>query len=133
MESEVDFKVAEECARLSDLEKITFPEVVGRLIHAGIELYYADLLSHTKIFYAGDQAHTVHCLNRSKNVVSENFNAEGVVQTIRAVQKGEFGYQEFLRRIMHFGVIGYIAFIRGQKVIYFGRKGEQHIEAFPKK
>jgi hypothetical protein len=29
-------------------------------------------------------------------------------------------------------VIGYWAFLTGKRVIYFGRKGEQHIEEFPK-
>jgi hypothetical protein len=28
--------------------------------------------------------------------------------------------------------IGYWAFLIGKKVIYFGRKGEQHFEEFPK-
>jgi hypothetical protein len=29
------------------------------------------------------------------------------------------------------GVIGYWALLTGKRVIYFGRKGEQHIEEFP--
>jgi len=28
-------------------------------------------------------------------------------------------------------LIAYWAFLTGRKVIYFGRKGEQHIEEFP--
>jgi hypothetical protein len=27
--------------------------------------------------------------------------------------------------------LGYWAFLAGQRVVYFGRKGEQHIEEFP--
>ncbi len=30
------------------------------------------------------------------------------------------------------GVIAYWAFLTGKKVIYFGRKGEMHIEEFPR-
>jgi hypothetical protein len=30
------------------------------------------------------------------------------------------------------GVIGYWAFLAGKKVIYLGRKGEMHVEEFPK-
>jgi uncharacterized protein YbcV (DUF1398 family) len=29
------------------------------------------------------------------------------------------------------GVIAYWAFLTGRKVIYFGRKGESHVEDFP--
>jgi len=29
------------------------------------------------------------------------------------------------------GVIAYWAFLTGRKVVYFGRKGEMHIEEFP--
>jgi hypothetical protein len=30
------------------------------------------------------------------------------------------------------GVVGYWAFLMGKRVIYLGRKGDQHIEEFPK-
>ena len=37
----------------------------------------------------------------------------------------------FTRRAMLAGVQGYIAFLRGQRVTYFGRAGDQHTEWFP--
>jgi hypothetical protein len=41
-------------------------------------------------------------------------------------------YPELVKRSTPAGVIGYWAFLTGERVIYFGRKGEQHIEEFPK-
>jgi uncharacterized protein YbcV (DUF1398 family) len=41
-------------------------------------------------------------------------------------------YPAFVQRSTAAGVIGYWAFLTGKRVSYFGRKGEQHIEEFPK-
>jgi uncharacterized protein YbcV (DUF1398 family) len=41
-------------------------------------------------------------------------------------------YPEFVKLSTAAGVAGYWAFLAGKKVIYFGRKGEMHIEEFPK-
>jgi uncharacterized protein YbcV (DUF1398 family) len=40
-------------------------------------------------------------------------------------------YREFTRRAMAGGVQGYIAFLHGQRVTYWGRTGDQHTEWFP--
>jgi uncharacterized protein YbcV (DUF1398 family) len=40
-------------------------------------------------------------------------------------------YREFTRRAMPAGVQGYIAFLRGKRVTYWGRTGDQHTEWFP--
>jgi uncharacterized protein YbcV (DUF1398 family) len=40
-------------------------------------------------------------------------------------------FREFTRRAMAGGVQGYIAFLRGKRVMYWGRNGEQHVEWFP--
>ncbi len=40
-------------------------------------------------------------------------------------------YYDFSVRAMQAGVQGYFAFLRGQRVTYFGRKGDQHTEWFP--
>jgi hypothetical protein len=40
-------------------------------------------------------------------------------------------YRDSTRRAMAAGVQGYIAFLRGQRVTYWARGGEQHTEWFP--
>lgn len=124
--------VVRECTRLSDEEKINFPEIVRRLVDAGIELYYADLLSENKVYYAQNEAFKVDSSIKAKREVAYSFDAKGIIDAIRQSQAGSIRYQEFLRRILNCGVISYMVFINGRKAIYFGRNGEQHIEEFPK-
>jgi uncharacterized protein YbcV (DUF1398 family) len=128
----MNYEVAKECTLLSDEEKITFPQVVRRLMEAGIESYYTDLLSSNKTYYAENTAYTVDCTLNQKSKVADSFNQEGVAKTIKQIQSGEIQYQEFMRKIMEFGTISYMVFIKGRKAIYFGRRGEMHIEEFPK-
>ena len=40
-------------------------------------------------------------------------------------------YREFTRRAMAGGVQGCIAFLRGKRMTYWGRTGDQHTEWFP--
>lgn len=129
----MNYEVAKECTILSSKEQISFPEVVHRLSQAGIESYYADLLSSTKTYYAGNIAFTDDIKLNFKAEVSDTFRTEDVINAIRQIQLEEIQYQTFLKKIMDSGVIGYFVFIKGHKAIYFGRKGEYHIEEFPNK
>lgn len=129
----MNYNVVEECSHLSDEEKASFPEIVGRLLEAGVELYTVDLLTPCKTYYGKNIAHSVSSALKSKKEVATTFNAAEVVRAIRQSQAGEIKYQEFKRRVMDAGVVGYIAFLTGRKVVYYGRKGEQHVEEFPKK
>jgi uncharacterized protein YbcV (DUF1398 family) len=54
------------------------------------------------------------------------------VAAIRASQRGESTYREFLRRISAAGVVYYTVHMQGRKAIYFGRHGDFYIEPFPK-
>ncbi len=127
----MNFQVVEECTKLSDEGKMTFPETVMRLDKAGIESYAANLLVPNKIYYAGNESHEVSFKLKGGRKVGAAFRQEDVVKAIRAIQANQIDYQEFLRQIMDAGVIFYLVFIKGRKVIYFGRNGEQHLESFP--
>jgi uncharacterized protein YbcV (DUF1398 family) len=50
---------------------------------------------------------------------------------VRAIQRGEFQYLEFCRRITQAGCVGYHVSLAGQRVVYYGRTGEMHVEYFP--
>ena len=45
---------------------------------------------------------------------------------IKGIQAAQFGYAEFLRRIMRAGVVYYDVFINGRRAIYTGRDGDFH-------
>jgi uncharacterized protein YbcV (DUF1398 family) len=63
--------------------------------------------------------------------IVEEFSSSGLIAAIRGAQADTIRYPEFMKRSAAAGVIAYWAFLTGKKVIYFGRKGEIHIEEFP--
>lgn len=122
----------EECSRSSAKESISFPEVVQKLIAAGVESYYADLRQHRKTYYMPDgSAHTVHDEGLESYPVSVEFSADGVRDAIKSIQRGEIQYREFLRWIMTAGAATYTVYISGKRAIYTGRKGDSYTEWFP--
>jgi uncharacterized protein YbcV (DUF1398 family) len=64
--------------------------------------------------------------------IAAEFSSAALVTAIRGAQADTVRYPEFVKLSAAAGVIGYWAFLTGKRVIYFGRKGEQHIEEFPR-
>lgn len=109
-----------------------FPEIVGLLIEAGVEFYHVDYLALSKTYYSGDGA-TVGTPIPLENLpdVAADFDAEALRANIRDSQQNHQSWPDFTARAMRGGVQGYFAFLRGQRVTYFGRQGDQHTEWFP--
>jgi uncharacterized protein YbcV (DUF1398 family) len=63
--------------------------------------------------------------------VAPEFDAAALRANILDSQRHGQPYREFTRRAMAGGVQGYIAFLRGKRVTYWGRTGDQHTEWFP--
>ena len=111
---------------------IAFPDVVRVLAAEGVESYHVDLVRHEDTFYAHSGATHVEKMDFPPTHISEELSAPDVVSAIRDAQAGRIRYPEFLDRIMTAGIKDYVAYLSGQKVIYFGRKGDFHVEDFPK-
>jgi uncharacterized protein YbcV (DUF1398 family) len=94
--------------------KLTFPEVVRRLLDAGVESYFCDFAV------------------RPPAPIAAEFSPTEVVAAIRGAQEDTIRYPEFAKRSVAAGVIAYWAFLTGKRVMYFGRKGEFRIEEFPR-
>ncbi len=123
--------VMHECARLSDQGKISFPEVVRKLTQAGVERYHTDLCCGEHVYYMPSGETHVEPMGLLTQPIAAEFSDAGVDSAVRAIQQGEIVYAEFLRRIMGAGCVGYFVLIQGRKALYFGRKGEIHVEPFP--
>lgn len=123
--------VLRECATRSHKETITFPEVVGKLAAVGVEHYQADLLRGDLAWFMPDGQWHAEPLAIPPGAVSETFSEGGVEAAVRAIQRGEIKYNEFLRRIMVAGCVRYFVYIAGRNAAYMGRRGESHIERFP--
>lgn len=112
--------------------KLTFPQVVGMLIEAGVESYRCDLIRADDTFYMpGGETHVEKMTVPPVQIPAE-LSIPGIVSAIRAVQTDEIRYPEFLKRAMAAGVASYWVFIAGKRVIYLGRHGDFHVEEFPR-
>ena len=115
----------------SEAGKLRFPEVVKALMDAGVESYHADLMKGVKTYYMPDgQTYEVK-LKLAPLPIAAEYSESGLVAAIRAAQKDEIRYPEFLKRATAAGAAAYTVFITGQRAVYLGRKGEVHVEVFP--
>ena len=115
----------------SQAGKLVFPEVVRRLMDVGVESYFCDLARGEEIFYLSDGETHREKMVLPLTPIAEGFSADGLMAAIRGAQADTIRYPEFMKQSAAAGVIAYWAFLTGRKVIYFGRKGEFHIEEFP--
>jgi uncharacterized protein YbcV (DUF1398 family) len=111
--------------------ELIFPEVVRRLLEVGVESYFCDLANGGEVFYTTDGRTHSEKMVLPLMPIAEEFSSSDLVAAIRGAQTDTIRYPEFMRRSAAAGVIAYWAFLTGRKVIYFGRKGELHIEEFP--
>ncbi|HEY3853204.1 MAG TPA: DUF1398 family protein [Verrucomicrobiae bacterium] len=111
---------------------LSFPEVVGKLLSAGVEYYHVDYVGLRKSFYGTNGEVVVTPINYEglPAVAAEFALGKLRANIIDSQQKGQ-KYRDFTRRAMEAGVQSYFAFLRGKRVTYLGRSGDQHIEWFP--
>src|SRR6185312_13626576 len=101
-----------------------------KLVAAGVARYHMDLERCERIFYMPDGSSEPVSTHKPPPAAPD-FSAQDVEAAVRAAQRGEIQYREFCVRIAKAGCVGYHAFISGRRVIYYGRKGDMHVEWFP--
>jgi uncharacterized protein YbcV (DUF1398 family) len=125
-------EIIAEAARATLDGSLPFPEVVRRLIETGVESYHVDYIALRKCFYsAAGAVVTTPISYEGLPSVAADFDVHELRAAILDSQRHGQHYREFTRRAMKAGVQGYIAFLRGQRVTYWGRGGDQHTEWFP--
>jgi uncharacterized protein YbcV (DUF1398 family) len=127
----MDTKVIDDVMRETQAGNMVFPEVVRRLAEVGVESYFVDLAEGKESFYASNGESYTEKMSLPRDRIAEEFSASGLITAIRGAQADTVRYPEFVKRATAAGVIAYWAFLAGKKVIYFGRKGEMHVEEFP--
>lgn len=111
---------------------MSFPEVVEQLIDAGVEYYHVDFVGMSKTFYSAEGEMVLTPIPyENLPPVSPEFDPAALRADILDSQQRNQPYREFTRRAILAGVQGYIAFLRGKRVTYWGRAGDQHTEWFP--
>ena len=109
-----------------------FPEIVGKLIANGVEYYHVDYVTSSFTFYSADGAAVIAPLSfEGLPSIAEDFDAAELKAAILDSQRHGQKFRVFCERAVRAGVQGYFAFLRGQRVTYFGRQGDHHVEWFP--
>jgi len=127
----VNTALIEQTAEAAAAGTSPFPAVVGQLIAAGVEYYHIDYVRHLQTCYSGSEEIHVVPLDFDVPAVSEHFDAAALVAAIRDSQLRGQKFPDFSVRAAQAGVQSYTAFLRGQRVVYQGRQGDQHTEWFP--
>jgi uncharacterized protein YbcV (DUF1398 family) len=128
----METKIVNEVARGTLDGTISFPDVVRQLIATGVEYYHVDYVAKRKTFYNADGDTIVTPITyEGLPRVSADFDVAKLRANIVDSQRNGQKYRDFTRRAMEAGVQGYFAFLRGQRVTYFGRGGDEHTEWFP--
>lgn len=120
-----------EAFQKSNAGQIHFGQVIGMLMAAEVESYWVDFRSCTNTYYStSDQCYALS-FNATNTAVAQPFSKDAIKLAIVSAQQGKVLYPEFKELALAAGCIGYVVWIDGRHVVYFGRCGEQHIEFFP--
>jgi uncharacterized protein YbcV (DUF1398 family) len=111
---------------------LPFPQIVGELIAQGVEYYHVDYASRSFTFYSTAGA-TISAALPFEGLpsISQDWNGNALKEAIIDSQQNGQKFRQFCARAMSAGVQGYFAFLRGRRVTYLGRNGDQHVEWFP--
>jgi uncharacterized protein YbcV (DUF1398 family) len=119
-------------ARATLAGDLPFPEIVGNLMAEGVEYYRIDYVAKQMSFYSGAGSVVLAPLNyENLPAVAADFDAPALRAAILDSQQNGQAFRQFSQGAVLAGVQGYYAFLRGKRVTYLGRQGEQHTEWFP--
>lgn len=125
-------EVVAEAARATLDGSIPFPEVVRRLIETGVEYYHVDYVALQQTYYSASGEIIKTPINfEGLPSVAADFDLAALKAVILDSQQNGQHYRDFSKRAMNAGVQGYIAFLRGKRVTYWARGGDNHTEWFP--
>jgi len=128
----MDTEIIKNACEKSFTENMPFPEVIKRLVDAGVESYYADLSQLQKMNYApSGETFVAQLKTQPLGTEAEEFSADAVKQALQDIREKKIGYAEFLRQIVAAGTLACAVHIRGRRALYIGRAGDFHVERFP--
>jgi len=123
--------IVDECSKGSEDGSLTFPQVLAKLVEAGIEGYYADLRRSTKTYYTTRGGALEVAAAVVAAPVADAFDAGRIEAAVRQSQAGAHTYRAFCEKVMAAGCAGYLVSLPGRRAVYFGRTAETHVEHFP--
>ena len=121
----------ERCAASSKDGSAHFPDILAALAGVGVESYFADYRADVTTYYLPDGSTHGVALAPPDVDIADAFDAAALQAAIRGAQSGRVMYPEFMRLSRAAGCVGYVVWLAGRHVSYFGRRGQTHVERFP--
>jgi uncharacterized protein YbcV (DUF1398 family) len=128
----MDTKVIEQTLQETEAGRKTFPECVKALLAVGVESYLVNFGRMEKSSYGLNGETHIQKMSLPASPIADTFSNDDLIAALRGAQRDEIRYPEFVKRAKAAGVEAYWAFLTGKRVVYLGRKGEVHVEEFPK-
>ena len=109
-----------------------FPYLAEAMRQAGITKNYFDVPSASMVFVT-DEGDVLRpgTLLFTEPVVVPAFDEEALIAALRADQRGESTFPEFVMASFEAGVIRYEVDTAARTCTYFGAHGEQYVEDYP--
>lgn len=125
--------IAETCLHAAHDGRLSFPEIVGKLISAGFEGYTVDYRRNTQTFYLPEGDSVALDMQPTSGSATSVFDAAEIERLVRWAQMNpaDYSYVAFSEKAKAAGCAGYIVSFLGRRVVYFGRTAETHVEHFP--
>ena len=126
-------EVAQTCLEGAESNSMTFPQIVGVLMQAGVESYAIDFRRATATYYLPNGHSIVLQTHRNAAPIADALDAAAVQTAIREAQQliPGYTYAGFCAKVMAAGCAGYIVSFTGRRAVYIGRTAETHVEQFP--
>ncbi len=125
--------IARQCLNDAEDDSAPFPEILGRLMNAGVEAYRIDFRRNDATYYHADLGTLALPITDVGTAIPPDFNAEAVRAAVREAQALQPGYTYvgFCRKVRAAGCESYFTSIEGRRVVYSGRSGDMLVERFP--
>jgi uncharacterized protein YbcV (DUF1398 family) len=123
--------VIQECSKASAEGRISFGEVVMKLVGVGVERYHVDYVRRDTTYYLPNGDVEIVEGHDYGVAPAPTFSATGVEAAVRGAQAGTLKYRAFSQQALEAGCVGYVASMAGKRVVYYGRSGDSHVEWFP--
>lgn len=123
--------LAQRCVAASHEGTLSFPEIVAQLAAGGVERYAVDFVAGESVYYGPGSSWVCVSSPSGVAVIADQFDAAAVRAAVLDSQLHGQKYPDFVRRVQAVGCTGYTVFLGGRHVVYYGRRGETHVERFP--
>jgi uncharacterized protein YbcV (DUF1398 family) len=125
--------IAKTCLEGAEGNTMTFPQIVGTLMHEGFESYAIDFRRAVATYYLPDGDSVELPTHKIDVPIAPTFHAASIRAAIKEAQQlvPGYTYKGFCWKVASAGCAGYIVSFSGRRALYVGRTAETHVEHFP--